>query len=456
MTLIIINVIDIKVEVLNIFWVAFNKEDVFYMQNIKFDEQKPIKTPFYYGWVVLLIAALGLFFSGPGQTYSVSIFIDHYIDKFNWSRSLISSFYSIATLISGLILTFVGKYIDKLGQRKMTTVVSILFGLACIWMSFVFNPLMIFIGFFLLRLLGQGSMTLLPQTLIPHWFKQKRGLALSLLGMGGVISSSLLPPLNNWLIYTYGLNFAWRFWAFLLIIFMAPIGWYFIRNRPENIGLKLDGVKDDEYISKISPRVHISESPWTLKQSMKAKSFWFMNYCGVVSALVNTGLTFHMVSIVHNIGYSPGFAAYILSITAIIKFPFTFIAGWLLDRSKVHIVKGINFIILSGAIILLLRADNKITLIIYALVHGTFMAFDAVSTGVVWPNYFGRKNLGIIRGFAMTAIVLGSALGPLPFGIAYDYFGSYKEIMIGILILPLIAIFASLFSSPPKYKLFKS
>ncbi|HKL12334.1 MAG TPA: MFS transporter [Halanaerobiales bacterium] len=414
------------------------------------NEQKPIKSPFYYGWIVLVVAALGLFFSGPGQTYSISIFINHYIDKFGWSRSLISSFYSIATLISGLILTFVGRYIDKLGHRKMTTIISILFGFACIWMSLIFNPLMIFIGFFLLRLLGQGSMSLLPQTLVPHWFKQKRGLALSLLGIGGVISSSLLPPLNNWLINTYSLTFTWRLWSFLLIFFMAPVGWIFIRNKPENIGLNPDGIDQED--NTIAPKIHISEDPWTLNQSMKTRSFWFMNYCGVVSALVTTGLTFHMVSIVNNIGYSPSFAALILSITAMIKFPFTFVAGWLLDRFKVNIIKGINFLILSGAIFLLLRADSKITLIIYALVHGTFMAFDAVSTGVVWPNYFGRENLGSIRGFAMTTMVIGSALGPLPFGVAYDYFGGYHEIMIGILILPTLAVFASLFSPPPNYK----
>lgn len=293
-------------------------------------------------------------------------------------------------------------------------------------------------------------MTLLPQTLVPHWFKRKRGLATSLLGIGGVISASLLPPLNNWLINNYSLNFTWRFWAFLLVTLMAPVGWYFIRSRPENIGLKPDGIKG-EYSDSLTPKIHISDSPWTPQQSMKTKAFWFMNYCGVISALVNTGLTFHMVSIVDNIGYSPGFAAYILSITAMIKFPFTFIAGWLLDRTKVNIIKAVNFIILSGAIILLLRADSKVTLIIYGLVHGTYMAFDAVSTGVLWPNYFGRKNLGSIRGFAMTAMVIGSALGPLPFGIAYDYFGGYYEIMIGILILPLLAIFASFFSPPPKY-----
>ncbi len=66
-------------------------------------ETKPINTPIFYGWVVLIIAAFSYFFSGPGPTYSISIFINHYIEKFNWSRSLISSLYSMATLISGLI-----------------------------------------------------------------------------------------------------------------------------------------------------------------------------------------------------------------------------------------------------------------------------------------------------------------------------------------------------------------
>lgn len=414
-------------------------------------EARPIKTPFYYGWIVLIIAALSYFFSGPGQTYSISVFIDHYIDKFSWSRSLISSFYSIATLVSGLILTAVGRNIDKYGQRKMVSIVSIVFGLACIWMSFIFNQVMLFVGFLLLRLFGQGSMILIPQTLIPHWFKQKRGLALSIMGVGGVIGSSLLPPLNNWLINTSGLNFTWRFWGVLLIFFMAPVGWFFIRNRPENIGLKPDGITENDFSSRVTMRVYISEEPWTLKQAMRTRAFWLMIYCAVVPALVNTGLTFHMVSIINQKGFTSGFAAYILSISALVRFPLTFLAGYMLDKIRVYIVKGINFFLLAGAVLLLLQADSKITLIIYALVHGVFMAFDGVSTGVLWPNYFGRKCLGSISGFAMTAMVIGSSLGPLPFGLAYDIFGGYKEIMFAVLILPALAIIASLISPPPKY-----
>ncbi|MDP3385728.1 MAG: hypothetical protein Q8S24_00735 [Eubacteriales bacterium] len=70
----------------------------------------------FYGWIIVAVGALSLFFSGPGQTYSISIFIDYYIRKFDWSRTAISSFYSIATLISGFSLPFVGRIIDSIGH----------------------------------------------------------------------------------------------------------------------------------------------------------------------------------------------------------------------------------------------------------------------------------------------------------------------------------------------------
>ena len=139
-------------------------------------EEKPIKTSFYYGWVILFMSALAFFFSGPGQTYSISIFIDHYIKQFGWSRSLVSSLYSGGTLISGLILTFMGQKIDKYGHRKMIVIISLSLGAAALWMSIISNPIMLLIGFFLMRFFGQGSMGLWPQTLVPHllsfiWFQ---------------------------------------------------------------------------------------------------------------------------------------------------------------------------------------------------------------------------------------------------------------------------------------------
>jgi predicted MFS family arabinose efflux permease len=138
-----------------------------------------------------------------------------------------------------------------------------------------------------------------------------------------------------------------------------------------------------------------------------------------------------------------------------IKFPLTFLGGYILDRVKVRLVKVVNFAFLIAAILLIIKADTKSAFMIYALVHGSFMAFDGVSTSVMLPNYFGKKNLGSIRGFFSTAMVIGSALGPLPFGLAYDYFNGYTEVMLLVMVLPILALGASYLATPPKYKKMK-
>ncbi|MFC0014107.1 MULTISPECIES: MFS transporter [Allobacillus] len=157
----------------------------------------------YYGWVIVFIGALGIFFSGPGQTYSNSIFIDAYIEDFGWSRSLVSGVYSSATLVAGLIMIFVGRFIDRFGQRVMMVVVGTLFAIACFLNSAVSTIWMLTIGFFAIRLSGQGSMSLIPNTLAAQWFVKKRGFAVSLMALGSFISAMVFPIINTWLIDTW-------------------------------------------------------------------------------------------------------------------------------------------------------------------------------------------------------------------------------------------------------------
>ncbi len=418
------------------------------------NHSKITKTPFFYGWTIVAIAAMGLFFSGPGQTYSVSIFINSYIENFQWSRTLVSSYYSIATLCAGFIVPFVGRTIDIKGHRKMIAYIATMLGLACLWMSFVTKPIMLFIGFVFLRLFGQGSMTLIPSTLVPQWFVYNRGKALSLMALGGVAGSTLLPPINNWLIGEFGASFAWRVWMVLLITFMAPMGWFFVRNKPEDIGTLPDGqiVMQENKEELDNGKASFSEYPWTVKEAMKTRTFWLMLFCMVIPSMINTGITFHMVSIIKTKGFTSTFAALILSITAMIQFPITFVAGHLVDKWKVHFIKAGNFCILLIAMIMVLFSNSNKLLIIYAVLHGIFAAIDSVSTGVLWPNYYGRKHLGSIRGITMTAMVIGSALGPLPFGYAYDVFGGYKEIILFMMLFPVLGILAASLSPAPNKK----
>jgi MFS family permease len=129
-----------------------------------------IQRKLYYGWMIVLVSAFALFFSAPGQTYSISIFTNQYVTEFGFSRGLLSSIYSIATLISGSLLIFMGKAVDRFGQRRMMIIAAFVLGLTALFSSFVSSLAMIFVSYFFLRYFGQGSMTLIPNSnLGPKW-----------------------------------------------------------------------------------------------------------------------------------------------------------------------------------------------------------------------------------------------------------------------------------------------
>jgi MFS family permease len=401
---------------------------------------------FYYGWVIVFVGGLGVFFSGPGQTYSISVFIDSYIKEFGWDRSLVSSIYSFATLLAGLLLFLVGRLIDRFGQRKMSLIIGVLFGLACFFNSIVVTPVMLFIGFFFLRILGQGSMTLMPNTLIPQWFTSKRGRAFSFMAIGGFVSSALLPPLNAWLITHYSWEFAYRFWGVLLLIVFVPIVYLFIRNKPEEMGLFPDNEKPN--IEGIKGNTS-SEISWTLKEAMRTKQFWFILFCTSIPALVNTGLTFHLVSILGEKGIPTTAAALILSLMAIIGFPITLFSGFLLERIRVNWMMAIVFIGQILFILTLYFTESYVMAIVYGAVWGMIGGLERITVTIIYPDYFGKEYIGSIKGIAMTVMVIGSAFGPLPFGIAYDLFGGYQEILLFVMILPVLGFFLSLLSPKP-------
>ncbi len=128
------------------------------------------RSPVFYGWIIMLVGTLGLIMTSPGQTYAVSIFIEYFINDLGISRGWVSTLYTAGTLIGSFALPLVGRQIDRRGARLMMSIVAILFGLACIYMGFVVNALMLGLGFVAIRMLGQGSLSLISQNVINQCF----------------------------------------------------------------------------------------------------------------------------------------------------------------------------------------------------------------------------------------------------------------------------------------------
>ncbi|MFC4024902.1 MFS transporter [Oceanobacillus longus] len=407
---------------------------------------------FYYGWVIVMIAGLGVFFSGPGQTYSNSAFIDQYINDFGWSRSQVSGMYSAATLVAGVAMIFIGRFIDRFGQRAMMVTIGTLFGIACLFNSMVSSMWMLTVGFFLIRLLGQGSMTLVPNTLVAQWFVKKRGVAFSIMTLGSFSSAMLFPIINTWLIDTWDWRFAWQFWGILLLVVFVPIALFGVRNKPEEMGLVPDGFSAEKK-TKDKPgsgfKDKEAEQDWTLKEARRTKAFWAILICVGIPAMVNTGITFHIISIFGSNGLSPEIAAMVLSLMAVVGIPMSFVSGYVTDKVQTNYLLVAIFLIEIILLLMLLVTSNFWMGVVFGTVWGLSNGLERISINVIWPNYFGRKYIGSINGVGVTMTVVGSSLGPLPFGIGYDIFQSYTPVLLVTLIFPVIGVVCSLIAKKP-------
>ena len=104
------------------------------------------RTPFYYGWVIMVTATFAMIMTTPGQTFGVSIFIEHFITDLDISRSTVSTLYLFGTLIGSATLTYIGLLIDKYGQRTIMVVTMFFLGLTCFLMSQVNGVILLGIG----------------------------------------------------------------------------------------------------------------------------------------------------------------------------------------------------------------------------------------------------------------------------------------------------------------------
>lgn len=426
---------------------ALHRKDVIMGQN---EMVLTKKNRFYYGWIVTGIAALGVLFSAPGQTYFTSVFIDYYINDFGWSRATISGLYSMSTLAAGLLLSVVGRLADHYGQKKMTIILAGILGIFCLWNSFISSLWMLMLGFFAGRLTGQGSMPLLSYTIVPKWFIKRRAFALSLASVGGVVGSAFIPPFNTMLIQLWGWSNTWRLWTFLLWLLFIPIVYFFQYNKPEDIGLLPDNGESSVTESNHSVKSAAKEmDSWSLKEAVKTHTFWFILYGHQVLPMIVTGVTFHFISILGIKGLTPAAAAYVLSLIALASFPTTLIAGYILDHIKVHYAFAFACLLQFISLVVLLNSKTLAGAIIYAVIQGIGLGLNNVCNGVVWPNYFGTKYLGSIKGFAMTFLVIGTAFGPLPLGIGYDLFGGYTEALMFFMVFPALGVAGALLSPKP-------
>ncbi|MGM0488075.1 MAG: MFS transporter [Planctomycetota bacterium] len=410
------------------------------------------------GWWMVGIAASAQFMSGAGQSYGVAAFKDPMRADLKISETSFSLAYSFATLLSGICLPFVGRLVDRYGARRVLPSIAVFLGLACWWMSQVSSLTHLYLGFGMIRSFGQGALTLVSMWIVGEWFVGKRGLATAIAGLGGSLSAMSFPLLNGVLIETWGWHATWIIlgcmaWGVLLL---PSLLW--LRDRPEDVGLHPDGRAYPEDHGHDEPT---SRSPggreflptkysWTVGQVLRDLTFWKLLCIPITAGMIITGLTFHQVAVLGTRGVSTVAALGLISFQAMIATCCSLPAGWLSDRvAGRRLLSGAMLMLAGSSTIVLLMPSPKFA-ILYAILLGLHGALIRSTGNVIWLNYYGRTYQGGVRGIAMSAMILAAALGPLPFALSIDYFGTYTPALLAFIAIPLTSAVIVATTGPPR------
>lgn len=391
----------------------------------------PGRVPFYYGWVVLVVGTVGMLASFPGQTAGVSVFTEHISDATGLSRLQLASAYLIGTTTSGLFLPIGGRWVDVFGSRVVAFWATIGLAATITSLSFV-GPMgtgtgmvVLSIGFAFLRFCGQGLLTLSSRTMISQWFDRRRGLVSSGSSAAFAFVFSLTPTMLFALVELSGFRWAWRQLAIGLVVILGTMILVFYRNTPESSGMLIDG--DGPLPEGAKPSAPVDDLAYTRAEAIRDQRFWIVTLPIFSMSVVGTALTFHIVDLGQEVGLSESTIVLIFVPIALISIPITLVSGWLADTIPI-LALAVAMAVLQLVMYLTIGELGNPAMRIVAIVSwGASSGLRAALMAAAFPRLFGRTHLGAIAGAQMSALVIGSALGPFFFAWVEAAAGSYRR-----------------------------
>lgn len=429
----------------------------------------PKNSPVFYGWIIVGASVLGISSSIPGQTAGVGPFTEQLMTHLDLSRIWLSSAYMVGTIGGGLLLPKIGGYFDRFGARPMGVISQVAFAIALFYMAScdrlydALNPsenpkpwlafILVSIGFFLIRFIGQGVITLIARALVGKWFNRKRGFASALSGSFASVCFASSPLLLYELVEMVGWREAWIVSGLYMLFFMTAISWLLYRDNPEECGLQMDGEDPpDEPAGSGNPEFTIHHE-FTAPEAIRTFSFWAFTAAFCLNGTYATAFSFHAVDVARESGLAAQEFFELFLIMTLFNIPTGFFIGWLTSKTKLKYSLSIMAISMAISASGLIMMPSKLGIAAFVVGGGVSWACFATLMAVTYPRFFGRRNLGKISGWAMLALILASAVSPFLWSMSQLITHAYAPANWGFVFACVILLIASFKADNPQRKL---
>ncbi len=391
----------------------------------------------YPGYAVGAVSTLALVLTAPGQTMLVSLLNLPLRKTFAIDPLWLNTSYTVATVLASLPLVAMGKLIDRYGPRRMFVVVAIAFGCGCVFMSLVAHVAMLVVAFFLLRFLGQGSLTLVSSHALAMWFHRRLGTVSGFRSVALFVAWVPLPSLTLAMFDVFGWRTTWALYGVFVAATVSIASWLFVRDRPEDLGLEMDG--GATFDTPPEPEVGL-----TLTEAMQTRAYWILAFTTTLPPMIGTAMIFDIQPLLAARNVDAQSAAYAVSAWSLTMALMALPSGRLVDKFAPGPIIASGMMAIIGSCLVLLWATSMLTAIAGMCTYAVGQSLVASAIGTTTARYFGRRHHGAIRSSLSRVGVIATGLGPLLFGLSQHFTGAYDVALIGFAALCLPASAASL------------
>ena len=368
---------------------------------------------------VIVFGFIFTFFSSFGQSFFLGLFNSSIREALSISHGQFGSIYASATLLSSIVLVWIGKKIDDVNILKFASYVIIFLSASCFIFSKISSIIFLFIGIFLMRLAGQGLSSHTATTTISRFFEKNRGRALSTGWLGLSLAEFTLPVLTVFLLTFIEWRDIWFSISILVIIILPIISYVLVKD------VKLE-TREKSSVSENTKEIR----QWKRIEVLKDYRFYIISMTMLAMPWIATGSFVYQSFITTSKGWGPYIIAQSFMVYSILSVITLFISGFLIDKFSSRKLLIYMNIPLLFATVVLFYFNAQISSFFFFGLLGITNGLANVLGSSTWAEIYGVRFIGSIKALTTALMVFATAFGTALFGILIDYGFGIEQIAI--------------------------
>ncbi len=398
----------------------------------------------YYGWVIVALVFITQAIASGSTNALYGVFAVPFSESFGVSRAQVfMATASVAMIASGLLSPLAGYWLSRYSPKIMMLIGGAMLSLGFAAMTQVQTLWQVALVYATCWSSGNCLYgTLAANTSVSNWFAAQRGKALGFAAIGMSLGTFSLPPLVSWLIVDFGWRTACGALS-ALIALSLPLLWKFYQDRPEDLGLNVDGAAQ----SYAEPVSNSGASNW--RQVLGSRYFWLIAACISICFAGFNGLTVNLIPMAIDQGVDPKTASLLMSVAATFGVVGKLAVGFSADRLGARVALLLPLLALAIACGVLWGTPNFARLIVAAALIGLSSGGAIPVWGSLIGQFFGRRMFSQVMGMMNPLLVpLIVICAPLV-SLVYERNGNYNLALATILIFVGAAISLTPLLKPP-------